>query len=157
MPSLPKHLLPFPSSFAFALPDRSADVSVTGAAIDAAMAALDLRWRYRAARAEGVGFAAGNVWGRAARRRREGKAKGAVDGARVGDGMDEDSEDEEEEPALGVRIRVRERELQDSDEAGGMAGGKNGGLEVDVRWLVGRDHVLFESFCGWLKRVVAHE
>jgi 23S rRNA (adenine1618-N6)-methyltransferase len=28
------------------------------------------------------------------------------------------------------------------------------GVSANVRWLQGKDSVLFESFCGWLKRKV---
>ena len=61
-----------------------------------------------------------------------------VDSASDGmEGVGEGGRDEE--PALGVKIVVRE--------------GREGVL-VDVRWLVGRDSVLFESFCGMLRREV---
>ena len=46
---------------------------------------------------------------------------------------------EDEEPALGFKIQ-----LQQADNT-----------EVVVRWLQGRDSVLFESFCGMLKRQMA--
>ena len=159
MPSLPKHLLPFPSLFTIPLPQSNVDIAATGASIDTALSALDIRWQYRAQRAEGVGFAAGNVWGRAARRKREGKVKSTANGEPEGEEMDEDeeSEGEEEEPALGIRIRVRGKEPKADGEDGETADGDGGSLEVDVRWLIGHDHVLFESFCGWLKRVVTQQ
>lgn len=47
-------------------------------------------------------------------------------------------EGEDDEPALGFKIQLK--------------GGSDGGVEVLVRWLQGRDSVLFESFCGMLKR-----
>lgn len=49
-----------------------------------------------------------------------------------------DEEDRDGAPALGFKVRLRK--------------GDEGGVEVLVRWLQGRDSVLFESFCGMLKR-----
>ena len=49
-----------------------------------------------------------------------------------------DEGDEDGAPALGFKVRLRK--------------GDEGGVEVVVRWLQGRDSVLFESFCGMLKR-----
>lgn len=47
-------------------------------------------------------------------------------------------EDEDRGPALGFKIQLK----KDSE----------GVSEVMIRWLQGRDSVLFESFCGMLKR-----
>ena len=70
-----------------------------------------------------------------------------------GDRMDErEDEEEEEEPALGVRIRVLH-----GGEGEGMGNDKKAeeeGLRVELRWMVGLDSVLFESFCGMIKREV---
>ena len=83
--------------------------------------------------ATGVGFAKANVWSRAARR----KQQLGPNGSRDKDyGMNE--EDYYGRPALGFKIRLRK--------------GNEGGVEVMVRWLQGRDSVLFESFCGMLRR-----
>ncbi|KAL7270778.1 hypothetical protein RUND412_006500 [Rhizina undulata] len=74
----------------------------------------------------GVGATKGNVWSRAARRA---KARGGeVTGMEV-DG----------EIALRFRLVVKKGEDEKVDD-------------VTVRWLNGRDAVLFESFCGMLKR-----
>lgn len=94
---------------------------------------LDLRWQYRASLATGIGAAKGNVWSRAARRKRE--------RADQGDQSSTEEEKEEEEPALAFRIYVRQA--------------ANDEVEVQVRWLQGEDSVLFESFCGMLKRSMA--
>lgn len=47
------------------------------------------------------------------------------------------NEDEDGGPALGFKIQLRKE--------------TEGGIQVMVRWLQGRDSVLFESFCGMLK------
>ena len=93
------------------------------------MQKLDMQWRYKTELSEGVGFAKANVWSRAARRKREQASK---------TGADDIEEDEPEVPALAVKISMRLP--------------KRGGITATVRWLQGRDSVLFESFCGMLKR-----
>lgn len=93
------------------------------------MQQLDMQWRYRPELSEGVGFAKANVWSRAARRKREQANKA---------GADEMEEGELEEPALAVKISIRLP--------------RKGAITTTVRWLQGRDSVLFESFCGMLKR-----
>lgn len=50
--------------------------------------------------------------------------------------MDEDSEDEEAK--LGFKIEVRQ--------------GDEGGTVVGLRWVRGVDAVLWESFCGMVRR-----
>ena len=59
------------------------------------------------------------------------------------DAMDEDS-GEDEEPALGFKVQVRQRE-------------EDGTVEVTIRWLQGNQSVLFESFCGMLKRQISQD
>ena len=105
-----------------------------------------------------LAYAKSNVWSRAARRAREKtsndqkikphtSSKGdspsededtAVD-PEHGDYNDKDEEDDED-PALGIIIRI-----ESSSE-------KDKGYTVHFRWLRGNDSVLFESFCGMLKR-----
>ncbi|EHK98395.1 putative methyltransferase-like protein C27D7.08c [Glarea lozoyensis 74030] len=67
------------------------------------------------------------VWSRAARRQAVQKDKDMND-------------DDDDDAALGFKIYVEENV---EDEAG---------IRVTIRWLKGRDSVLFESFCGMLKR-----
>jgi 23S rRNA (adenine1618-N6)-methyltransferase len=77
----------------------------------------------------GVGFADKAVWSRAARRQAKiepGSIKSEV----------------EEEPSFGFKIHI-------SETLGGVPGS-----EVTIRWLKGHDSVLFESFCGMIKRKV---
>ena len=126
--TLPKHLLPFPSESSFTV-----DISVEKCShyLGDTLRALDLQWQYRPIMATGVGFAKENVWSRAARRKRQQSPTSSAD-------MDlAMNEGEDDGPALGFKIRLE---------------GLGEGAVVMVRWLQGRDSVLFESFCGMLKR-----
>jgi 23S rRNA (adenine1618-N6)-methyltransferase len=76
----------------------------------------------------GVGFSEKAVWSRAARRHAS-KAQ-----------EETEQDDEDIEMALGFKIRLEEIE-------GGQIG-----TRVMIRWLKGYDSVLFESFCGMVKR-----
>jgi len=76
----------------------------------------------------GVGFSEKAVWSRASRREVARKQ---------GDAMEED---DDPEMAFGFKIHV----IANPD---GESGAK-----VTIRWLKGHDTVLFESFCGMLKR-----
>lgn len=126
--TLPKHLLPYPSESSFTV-----DISVVECShrLDDTLQALDLQWQYRPIMATGVGFAKENVWSRAARRKQQQSPSNPISRDQ------EMNESEEGEPALSFKIRLE---------------GLDGGTVVKVRWLQGRDSVLFESFCGMLKR-----
>jgi 23S rRNA (adenine1618-N6)-methyltransferase len=77
----------------------------------------------------GVGFSNRAVWSRASRRHASNQGAGK-------------SSDDAVEMALGFRITVEE-----------IPGGQ-GGAKTTIRWLKGHDSVLFESFCGMLKRKI---
>lgn len=128
--TLPKHLLPFPSESPFTV---ETSIESCSHRLNDTLHALELRWQYRPIMATGVGFAKANVWSRAARRKQQQNPTDSADNYHA---MNE--EDEEEGPALGFKIQLRK--------------GNEGRSEVMVRWLQGRDSVLFESFCGMLKR-----
>ena len=93
----------------------------------------------------GLAQAKENVWSRSARRKRkrvndgDDMAKSDTSGRdtamKDADQGEESDDAEEDQVALAVKIHV-----------------KDGG--VDVRWLRGLDAVVFESFCGMLKRAV---
>lgn len=84
-----------------------------------------------------MGFARANVWSRAARRQQK---REAADGGDLTEKSDDDDE-EVEEAALGFKIQLtKESEV----------------VAVSVRWLQGVDSVLFESFCGMVKRQMAN-
>ena len=91
-----------------------------------------MQWRYRSNLAIGIGFAKENVWSRAARRKQRQMLEHSTSMPQAPE------EDVGDDPALGVKIR-----LQSRDE---------GVVIVMIRWLQGSDSVLFESFCGMMKR-----
>lgn len=105
----------------------------TSRLLDNTIQSLDIRWQYRPMMATGVGFTKGNVWSRAARRKQQ---QSPTDPADKDHAMSE--EDGDGGPALVFKIQLTK--------------GSAGGVDVMVRWLQGRDSVLFESFCGMLKR-----
>ncbi len=123
--------LPPPTEYTIALKSEPADAAAE--IVDKKLSALDIRWSWNAAERKGVGFAKENVWSRSARRRQ--KREAAVpDKPDTTMEIDEDSEDEN--IALGFRVQVKAQ-------------------SVEIRWLRGQDSVLFESFCGMLKRTIA--
>ena len=93
---------------------------------------LGVKFQYRPILATGLGFTNGNVWSRAARRRKHQMGQGSADDAASDHGSDED------EPGFGFKVQ--------------LMSGERGIVEVLVRWVKGTDSVLFESFCGMLKR-----
>ena len=160
MPSLPKQLLPFPALFHVPLEASAGTPEEVGSRIDAQMSGLDARWRYSPERLTGIAFAASNVWSRAARRKKEGAARElnnehAETEGRTADPMEEDEDEasEDEDAALGVQVRVHKTETP--EPVSSTSGDGEAHWEVEVRWLVGAESVLFESFCGWLKRAIA--
>ncbi|OBT43471.1 hypothetical protein VE00_06156 [Pseudogymnoascus sp. WSF 3629] len=117
--------LPFPSE-AVAV-KVVVEAEEVGRRVDEAVGGLGGKWKWDADSGVGVGFVARNTWSRAARRK-----GGSV-------------EEEGDEMAFGFRIYVREVSGE---------GEKPAETEVVVRWLKGDDSVLFESFCGMIKRKV---
>ena len=124
-------ILPFPTEYHIPITENNRkDVA---AAINDKLESLDLRWIWKEERTAGIGLAAQNVWSRSARRKK--KREEEIKKVDVAE-MDEDEDEEEgEKVALGFKIGVTEQ-------------------NVRVRWLQGTDQVLYESFCGMLKRVV---
>jgi 23S rRNA (adenine1618-N6)-methyltransferase len=124
-------ILPFPTEYHIPITENNR--KEVAAAINDKLESLDLRWIWKEERMAGVGLAAQNVWSRSARRKkkRDEEMKKA-DIAEMDEGEDEE---EDEKVALGFKIGVTEQGVQ-------------------VRWLQGTDQVLYESFCGMLKRVV---
>ncbi|KAE8137874.1 DUF890 domain protein [Aspergillus pseudotamarii] len=125
--TFPKHLLPFPSEYVFNIPHGSIDHA--SQKLDKELASLPLQWLWRNNLAVGVGFALENVWSRQARRKLKGSAGAMqsidVDGSRA---------------ALGFKVHLRKEGIEEK------------GIRVLIRWLKGTDSVLFESFCGMVKR-----
>jgi 23S rRNA (adenine1618-N6)-methyltransferase len=123
-----KELLPFPTELSIrALRKTLAEAC---AEINKVMSTLDMAWFWKQDLHAGVAFAKENVWSRSARRRKQRQ------GEEDHDAMDEDERsdlDPEEAVALGVKISVSPEKIL-------------------IRWIKGFDSVLFESFCGMLKR-----
>ena len=126
-------VLPPPNAQTISLPVMMGEMA--GGRVDAAFRDLDVRWQWRAAIGTGVMEAKGNTWGRAARRRKKFGREAAEDGN--GKGADEsEDEDEDEDPvAIAVKVVCKKE-------------------EVEVRWLRGLDHIMFQSLCGFLKRAL---
>ena len=130
--------MPFPSEYRFAISDKFIEETARG--LNLVLEPLFLRWQYRPNLSAGIGFAPKDVWSRSARRqtkKEEMTAQTASNESMDEDAMDED--DDEAEPALGFKIQLTRVE-----------DGK--GVDVLIRWLQGHDSVLFESFCGMVKR-----
>ena len=133
--------------------DRSPDL--VAASLQQLLGSFEMiTWHWKETIATGVGFVKGNVWSRAYRRRKSGgKADGKkkegdakmrdVDGAdeSTEDDDEEDEDEDEDDAALGFKVRVVQGSEPESE-----------GARVEVRWLKGMEPVLFESFCGMLKR-----
>ncbi|KAL4914125.1 hypothetical protein BDW62DRAFT_204951 [Aspergillus aurantiobrunneus] len=122
----PKHLLPFPSEYIFELSNSSIDN--VGNSTDTELSSLHIHWIWRRNLGMGVGFAAENVWSRQYRR----KIKIS--------GSEEKPNIDERKAALGFKIQLKMDRIEDET------------IRVIVRWLKGTDSVLFESFCGMIKR-----
>ncbi|GFF80408.1 putative methyltransferase-like protein C27D7.08c [Aspergillus udagawae] len=127
IPGFPKHLLPFPSEFLFEIADQSIDH--ISDKIDKELSSLRIHWTWRKNLATGVGFAMENVWSRQARRKLQ-----------ISAGAAEMMEIDESTAALGFKVQLKQDRLDEKR------------VRVVVRWLKGSDSVLFESFCGMLKR-----
>ncbi|KAL2811660.1 hypothetical protein BJX63DRAFT_433170 [Aspergillus granulosus] len=126
IPSFPKHLLPFPSEYTFELPNSSIDS--IGITVDTELSSLHIYWTWRKNLATGAGFAPENVWSRQYRRKM--KLTGAEDKPEI---------DENTAP-LGFKVQLKMGSIEEK------------AVRVVIRWLKGTDSVLFESFCGMLKR-----
>ncbi|KAL3471817.1 hypothetical protein BJX99DRAFT_15390 [Aspergillus californicus] len=128
IPTVPKHLLPFPSEYTFDLSNSTLeDVSKT---INGEISSLHINWIWHPDQTTGIGFASENVWSRQYRRKM--KMSGTEDKPEI----------DMKTAALGFKVLLR---VDPADE---------GAVRVVLRWLKGWDSVLFESFCGMVKRKV---
>jgi 23S rRNA (adenine1618-N6)-methyltransferase len=131
-----KRLLPFPSEFCFEI--SGMEIQTIGWKIDQQIKSLDLQWQWKPAMAMGLGMVKGDVWSRKARRRKKQQGEDQM----LDDGGDGGESNDEEEVALVFKIALRHGEHDGSD------------LLISIRWMQGHDSVLFESFCGWLRRKI---
>ena len=135
--SLPKHLLPFPADYNFEIPGRHAG-SLEHAVSNISSEFSSFRYFHFTwhSKQSCIGYAKEDVWSRKARRK---FAREQHDGDTVHDKKALDNGN----AALGFRIDLS---LQ-ADRS----------VDVMVRWIKGADQVLFESFCGMLKRKLTEE
>ncbi|KAJ5105028.1 hypothetical protein NUU61_002375, partial [Penicillium alfredii] len=139
IPGFPKHLLPFPADYTFALsPETSIDAA--SATLDSELGSLSWHWTWDRSLSAGVGFAAENVWSRQARRKM--KLAGQEGASNKPAGMPE-------QVALGVRVQLR---LSGTSQTPNKQN-----VHTVVQWIQGTDSVLFESFCGMVKRKMEGE
>ncbi|PCG88192.1 Hypothetical protein PENO1_111570 [Penicillium occitanis (nom. inval.)] len=136
--SLPKHLLPFPSHYDFEIPGRhTGSLEHAISKIGAEFSPLRYFHYTWYTKQSCIGYAREDVWSRKARRK---FAREQHDGEAI-------SHDEKAldvlTAALGFRIDLS---LQ-ADHS----------VDVVIRWIKGSDQVLFESFCGMLKRKLTEE
>lgn len=126
-----------------------------------------VKWRFDPGRQVGLFMSrAGDVWSRKARRKNlkpRQKQPGASNGGEQepadtkmasdsGSNDDDEEDEDEDEPALVARISLRQRPTPTPKSTTTTT--MTGTVLVHVRHLQGHDAVLFESFCGWLKRKV---
>ena len=95
--------------------------------------ALDLNWTWQSEKWTGRGIASQNVWSRSARRKRKRVEMEQNDNQETKPQPEAPKAEDPVEVALRFDIDVREGDME-------------------VRWLQGKDNILFESFCGMLKR-----
>ncbi|KAL4905167.1 hypothetical protein BDW74DRAFT_185245 [Aspergillus multicolor] len=131
-PKYPRHFLPFPSEYTFTLPDLSIDE--ISSAVNTELLSLHINWTWYSDLTMGIGFASTNVWSRQYRRMMK-MSPHAASGK---------SEVDPDTAALGFRVQLAmEPNAVEIEERS---------VKVLIRWLQGMDSVLFESFCGMVKR-----
>ena len=114
------------------------DQGRAGKRVDETVRGLNVKWEWRALHSAGVMGCRENVWSRSARRKMRFGGGDEGEGKKdegMGNGEGEETSEEEDEVALAVKVTCEDK-------------------KVEVRWLRGMDHVLFESFCGMLKRAL---
>lgn len=145
-----KKFLPVSTEFEFEIEGTADGVSTR---INEEVGKLDLKWRFQQSRRMGMLLSQpGDVWSRKARRKKQNlkqardqnedqEMKDCDDDQGDDDGSDDEDDDDEAEPGLVAKISV----------LGGAQ--KNATVtRIQIRWLQGHEAVVFESFCGWLKR-----
>jgi 23S rRNA (adenine1618-N6)-methyltransferase len=95
--------------------------------------ALDLKWSWQSEKWTGHGIASQNVWSRSARRKRKRVDMEQEDNQEAKPNSETTKAEDHVEVSLRFKIDVREGDME-------------------VCWLQGKDSILFESFCGMLKR-----
>ncbi|KAH8705944.1 DUF890 domain protein [Talaromyces proteolyticus] len=141
--TLPKHLLPFPSHYSIELP-KEKRLNEAGRKLDAEFSSLRYLFYTWSTHESCIGFAKEDVWSRKARRKfskeQHTKSSNDSDEMRVEEEWQNISKEKAE---LGFRVDLRLA----ADER----------VVLTIRWLKGIDQVLFESFCGMVKRKLFEE
>ena len=162
---LEKKLLPFPSETELDIEIGSGPRALEdlGSKIDEVISKLEdeddeegMQWQWKEKQMVGLGMSKkGDCWSRKARRKKQGKSRGR-DAVMKDAAVEEQDDDEqgEEEPGLVYKIGVRRKDVGIETKPGDDNDAKTTMAVVHIRWLQGQDSVLFESFCGWLKRKV---
>lgn len=128
-----REILPFPTESHISIGEQAE--SQAALKIREALRGLELTVRWKEDGQGGLVFAKGNVWSRSARRKRQRQAADAAVEDRTRAELSNHEDDSALNAALIVRLEVRP-------------------TETVIRWLKGNDSVLFESFCGMLKRMI---
>ena len=79
-PGLERKWLPFPSEFGFEVQSGGGEMEEIGGRISREVEALELKWQWKKAIAQGLGLAERDAWSRKARRRKEDVGTGGCDG-----------------------------------------------------------------------------
>jgi 23S rRNA (adenine1618-N6)-methyltransferase len=104
------------------------DATWSGRIVCDAMVELDVMWHWRPLHHAGVMSCAKDVWSRSARRKRKFDDEKGILGP---------SSQEQLEPCVALAVIIACKNET-----------------VEVRWIRGRDRLIFESFCGKLKRAL---
>lgn len=129
-------MLPFPTDLS--IKELGQDDGNVMKALRVILTPLDMDLSARPADCSVICLSQGDVWSRAARRAKARKPRiSSEENQETADGIAKDSHDDNEEttPTFGARITKIK--------------GKG---DVIVRWLLGNDPVVFEKFCGMVKR-----
>ena len=121
-----------------------------------------MRWRWLGGDAIFIGYAKSNVWSRAARRaerkempRWKRMLSNVQDVSGDEENEEQNSSDEEEDDINKINEGDYENEDDDDEAVLGFKIRLQGvpeGYAIHIRWLLGNDSVVFESFCGMMKR-----
>lgn len=124
--SVPKSLLPFPSQYRFKV--NSLSPSEIGEKINTELSLLSLIWLWERDSLTGKGVSDRDVWSRASRRKHLTQRQ--------------ESYDHIAHDRMAFGFEIMANEYSDAIKCN----------QVTIRWVKGHDTVLFESFCGMIKR-----
>lgn len=144
--------LPFPTELDFTMPASNMHIAQK---LNDKMSQLDeMEWKWRPDLHAGICRSiAGNVWSRHARRRQK---KIELDRLKLTETQDDsgradgENEDEVSESNFVAKIVLQPSNADTLGHASGLEA-----ITVRLRWLHGQDPTTFESFHGWLKRMLS--